>query len=99
MFTVDTPRWAGVPVRARSGKALARPRKEAVIAFKAPALPASCLATPDPIGCGSGSARKPGSSTWTFNGPGDPFVINPVTLVAEFGPGNLSAYGGVPPAC
>ncbi|MEV4642994.1 glucose-6-phosphate dehydrogenase, partial [Actinoplanes sp. NPDC049548] len=27
-----------------------------------------------------------------INGPGDPFVIDPVTLDADFGPGELAAY-------
>jgi glucose-6-phosphate 1-dehydrogenase len=29
------------------------------------------------------------------NGPDDPFVIEPVTLTADLGPGALSAYGEV----
>ena len=30
-----------------------------------------------------------------INGPGDPFVLDPVTLEADFGPGDLPAYGEV----
>jgi glucose-6-phosphate 1-dehydrogenase len=30
-----------------------------------------------------------------INGPGDPSVIEPVTLEADFGPGDLPAYGEV----
>jgi glucose-6-phosphate 1-dehydrogenase len=95
VFTVDTPRWAGVPFRARSGKALARPRKEAVITFKAPALPAGLTGytRSDRLRIGFGPDRL--CLDLNINGPGDPFVIDPVSLVAEFGPGNLSAYGEI----
>ena len=30
-----------------------------------------------------------------INGPGAPFVLNPVTLTTDFGPGDLPAYGEV----
>src|SRR6185436_15977017 len=36
VLAVDTWRWAGVPFRLRSGKALADRRKEAVITFRQP---------------------------------------------------------------
>ena len=82
VFTVDTPRWAGVPFRARSGKALARPRKEAVITFKAPALPAGLTGytRSDRLRIGFGPDRL--CLDLNINGPGDPFAIDPVTLVA-----------------
>ncbi|HEU5389318.1 MAG TPA: glucose-6-phosphate dehydrogenase [Streptosporangiaceae bacterium] len=95
VFTVDTSRWAGVPFRARSGKALARPRKEAVITFKAPAPLAGLTgyARSDRLRIGFDPDRL--CLDLNINGPGDPFAIDPVTLVAEFGPGNLSAYGEI----
>jgi len=96
VLAVDTWRWAGVPFRLRSGKALGSRRKEAVITFKpAPFVPVG-LSGPD----------RPDRLRVLFspdrieldidiNGPGDPFVLDPVTLGSDFGSGELPPYGEV----
>jgi glucose-6-phosphate 1-dehydrogenase len=96
VLAVDTWRWAGVPFRLRSGKALSATRKEAVITFKQPARVPDGLTgydRPDRLRIGFGPDRL--ALDLNINGPGDPFEIDPVTLDAEFGPGELAAYGEV----
>ncbi|MEU4222431.1 glucose-6-phosphate dehydrogenase [Actinoplanes sp. NPDC026623] len=96
VLAVDTWRWAGVPFRLRSGKAMSATRKEAVITFKQPARVPDGLTghgRPDRLRIGFGPDRL--ALDLNINGPGDPFEIDPVTLDAEFGPGELAAYGEV----
>jgi glucose-6-phosphate 1-dehydrogenase len=96
VLAVDTWRWAGVPFRLRSGKAMAATRKEAVITFKQPQRVPGGLTgwdRPDRIRIGFGPDRL--ALDLNINGPGDPFAIDPVTLESEFGPGELPAYGEV----
>jgi glucose-6-phosphate 1-dehydrogenase len=93
---VDTWRWAGVPFRLRSGKALGTRRKEAVITFRPPPrLPDGLTGVdqPDRLRIGFGPDRL--AVDLNINGPGDPFVLDPVTLATDFGPGDLPAYGEV----
>ncbi|WP_233495623.1 glucose-6-phosphate dehydrogenase [Geodermatophilus sp. TF02-6] len=97
-FAVDTWRWAGVPFRLRSGKALGEPRKEIVVTFKPPPrLPAGLTGNDRPdrlrIGIGFGADRL--HLDLTLNGPGNPKVLDPVTLEARFGAGDLPEYGQV----
>lgn len=96
VLAVDTWRWAGVPFRLRSGKAMSATRKEAVITFKQPARVPDGLSgydRPDRLRIGFGPDRL--AIDVNINGPGDPFVIDPVTLDADFGPGELPPYGEV----
>lgn len=89
-------RWAGVPVTLRSGKAMGKPRKEAVITFKpVPHLPAEFTtpATPDVLRIGFKPAGM--SLDIDVNGPGDKFTLQKASLTADFGPGQLEAYGEV----
>jgi len=89
-------RWAGVPVVLRSGKALGRPRKEAVVTFKhVPHLPDGLRGTetPDTMTIGFKPPRL--ELGLDVNGPGDPFELNRVELEADLGPGDLEAYGEV----
>jgi glucose-6-phosphate 1-dehydrogenase len=93
---VETWRWAGVPFRLRSGKALAERRKEAVITFKpAQRVPDGLTGhgQPDRLRIGFGQDRL--ALDVNINGPGDPFGIDRATLEADFGPGDLVAYGEV----
>jgi glucose-6-phosphate 1-dehydrogenase len=93
---VDTWRWAGVPFRLRSGKALAVARKEALITFKPPQKVPDGLSgyqQPDRLRIGFGPDRL--YLDLNINGPGDPYMIDPVTLQADFGPGDLPPYGEV----
>lgn len=96
VLTVDTWRWAGVPFRLRSGKAIGAGRKEAVITFKKPPR------VPDGLtGCDQADRLRitfgPDRLGLDFNinGPGDPFELDPVSLEAEFGAGELPPYGEV----
>lgn len=96
VLAVDTWRWSGVPFRLRSGKALGHTRKEAIITFKEPPrIPDGLHGSGRPdrlrIGFGPDLLRM----DFNINGPGDPFHLDPVTLEAAFGPGDLPAYGEV----
>lgn len=98
VLAVDTWRWAGVPFRLRSGKALDPPRTEAVISFKQPQrLPAGLTGCDQPnrlhTGIGPGPDRL--SLEITINGQGNPFDLDAVTLGADFGAGELPEYGEV----
>jgi glucose-6-phosphate 1-dehydrogenase len=96
VLTIDTWRWAGVPFRVRAGKALRRLRKEAVITFKQPPWVPVGLAgydRPDRLRIGF-------DPDWlrldvNINGPGDPSVVDPMTLEAGLDPGDLPPYGQV----
>jgi glucose-6-phosphate 1-dehydrogenase len=93
---VDTWRWTGVPVTLRSGKALGRPRKEAVVTFKpTPHLPTGLRGndTNDQITIGFKPARL--ALHLDVSGPGDPFDLETASPVAELADGDLPAYGEV----
>ncbi|MBG0562587.1 glucose-6-phosphate dehydrogenase [Actinoplanes aureus] len=96
VVTVDTWRWAGVPFRLRSGKAVGNSRKEAVITFKhPPRIPDGLRGCdqPDRLRIGFGPDRL--AVDFNINGPGDPFELDAVSLEAAFGPGDLPPYGEV----
>jgi glucose-6-phosphate 1-dehydrogenase len=96
VVAVDTWRWAGVPFRLRAGKALGAPRKEIVITFRQPRwIPRGLegYERPDRLSVGLDSHLL--SIDLNVNGPGDPLVIDPVTLRAGLGPGDLPPYGEV----
>jgi glucose-6-phosphate 1-dehydrogenase len=98
VLAVDTWRWAGVPFRVRSGKAIGTPRKEAAITFKQPPWVPTGLTgydRPDRLRIGLGFGADHLHLDLNVNGPGDPSVIDPVTLQADFGPGERSEYGEV----
>lgn len=93
---VDTWRWAGVPVVLRSGKALGRPRKEAVVTLKpTPHLPAGLIGNDvrDQIKIGFKPAQL--AFHLDVSGPGDPFDLESASPEAELGEGDLLAYGEV----
>jgi glucose-6-phosphate 1-dehydrogenase len=96
VLAVNTWRWAGVPFRVRSGKALSDTRKEAVVTFKRPQRIPDGLTgpeQPDRLRIGFGPDRL--RIDLNVNGPADPFVLDQVTLEADFGPGDLPPYGEV----
>jgi glucose-6-phosphate 1-dehydrogenase len=96
VLAVDTWRWAGVPFRLRSGKALGDRRKEAIVTFHhAPRIPEGLTGTdePDRLRLLFGPDRL--ALDLNINGPGDPFALDAVTLDAEFPPGDLPPYGEV----
>ncbi|TDB81882.1 glucose-6-phosphate dehydrogenase [Micromonospora sp. KC721] len=96
VLAVDTWRWAGVPFRLRSGKALSDRRKEAVITFKQPPRVPTGLTgydQPDRLRIGFGPDQV--GLDVNINGPGNPMELDQVHLVADFGPGELPPYGEV----
>jgi glucose-6-phosphate 1-dehydrogenase len=96
VLAVDTWRWAGVPFRLRSGKAVGDSRKEAVITFKRPPRVPDGLTgcdQPDRLRIGFGPDHV--ALDFNINGPGDPFELDPVTIGADFGAGDLPPYGEV----
>jgi glucose-6-phosphate 1-dehydrogenase len=93
---IDNWRWAGVPFRLRSGKALATMRKEVVITFKPlPHLPTGLHgdAAPDRLRL-SMSPDKVALEV-NMNGQGDPLDLERVSLDSDLNPGRLPAYGEV----
>ena len=93
---VQSWRWAGVPVTLRSGKALGRARKEAVVRFKpTPHLPEGLRGrnTRDAITIGFKPARL--ALHLDVSGPGDPFDLESADAEALLGEGELPAYGEV----
>ncbi len=93
---IDNWRWAGVPFRLRSGKALAERRKEIVITFKPPPhVPSGLRGDPEPARLRL--ALGPDRMAWEMNvnGPDDPFTLDRVTLDTDLSPGRLPAYGEV----
>ncbi|HKP88403.1 MAG TPA: glucose-6-phosphate dehydrogenase [Thermoleophilaceae bacterium] len=98
VLAVDTWRWAGVPFRLRSGKAVGNPRQEIVVTFKQPGrIPAGFGGGERPDRLHIGIALDAGrvSVDLNVNGPGDPRVIDPATLETRLGPGELHEYGEV----
>lgn len=95
-LAVDTWRWAGVPFRIRTGKALSQPRKQAIITFKcAPRLPHGFHGGGEPNRIVVGFGPDTMDIELNVNGPGDPLAIDQTTLRSAFGPGGLPAYGEV----
>lgn len=93
---VDSWRWKGVPFRLRSGKALGRTRKEAVVTFKpVPHLPTGLRGTPQPARLRLGFGPDCLTLEIDVNGPGDPMELERVALATQFGAGDLPAYGEV----
>ena len=98
VLEVDTERWAGVPFRLRSGKAIANPRTEVVINFKEPRhIPDGFKGGEQPDRLHIGIALDAGrlDVDLNVNGPGDPRVLDAVTLGTDLGPGELPEYGDV----
>jgi len=98
VLAVDTWRWAGVPFRVRSGKAIADPRQEVAITFKAPPrIPNGLIGwdRPNRLRIGIAPGRGSLGLELNANGAGDPVALDPVTLHADLGAGDLPEYGHV----
>jgi glucose-6-phosphate 1-dehydrogenase len=96
VFAVDTWRWAGVPFRLRSGKALTAELWEAVVTFRQPPRVPDGLTgsvRPDRLVIGFSPDRL--GLDLNINGPGDPTVLDAVTLAADLAAGRFSPYGEV----
>jgi glucose-6-phosphate 1-dehydrogenase len=95
-LAVDTWRWAGVPFRLRSGKAIGAPRQEVIVRFKdPPRLPdgLSGYRRSDQLRLGLVEHRL--ALDLNVNGEGDPFTLEPVTLEGVYGHADLLEYGQV----
>jgi glucose-6-phosphate 1-dehydrogenase len=95
-LAVDTWRWAGVPFRLRSGKAIAAPRQEVVVKFKdPPRLPSGLTGYQRSDRLRLGLVEHRLALDLNVNGEGDPFTLEPVTLEGVYGRGALLEYGQV----
>ncbi|WP_052136903.1 glucose-6-phosphate dehydrogenase [Arthrobacter sp. PAMC 25486] len=93
---VNNWRWAGVPFILRSGKALGRSRKEAVVTFKpVPHLPIGFKGTDSPTRLHIGFGPETLTLDLDVNGPGDLFTLDRVQLEADLGSDPLLPYGEV----
>lgn len=98
VLAVDTWRWAGVPFRLRSGKALGEPHTEIAVTFRQPPwVPAGLTGhdRPDRLRVGIGFGAQGLELDINVNGPGDPTVVDPATLRTDLAAGELPEYGEV----
>ncbi|SEM05610.1 glucose-6-phosphate 1-dehydrogenase [Blastococcus sp. DSM 46786] len=92
--TIDNWRWAGVPFRLRSGKALGADRHEIVLRFKpVPHLPFGQEEQPQPDVLRLRLEPDGIGLELNLNGAGDPFDLERRTLDIDLPPRRLSAYG------
>lgn len=96
VLEIATPRWAGVPVVLRSGKALGSPSTH-VRARMAPAahLPRGLAPAGGAPAITIALSPERLSIELDINGAGDPTDLDRVSLDAEFAAGELTAYGEV----
>lgn len=93
---VDNWRFAGVPIRLRSGKAIGDQRKEIVVRFRdVPHLPVGLGGMEGPVGLRIALSPDELTLDLMLNGAGDPFTLDRVSLNATFGAGELGPYGEV----
>lgn len=91
---INNWRWAGVPLILRSGKALARDRKEIAIHFKSvPHLPFRLGAEPSPNVLRLTLDPDRVALGVNINGQGDPFALESIALDAALAPEEVTAYG------
>jgi glucose-6-phosphate 1-dehydrogenase len=91
--TVENWRWAGVPFRLRSGKALGADRQEILIRFRpVPHLP-FLDAEPEPDVLRLSLSPDAIALEVNLNGAGDPFDLEREVLSARLAPHDLPAYG------
>lgn len=93
---VRNSRWAGVPFRLRSGKALGADRRGIYLHFKPVAHSMTGLvdsATPNCLKLGMSPETI--ELTVTTNGEGDPFELENTTLAATIGDSHIRPYGEI----
>ncbi|WRH26475.1 glucose-6-phosphate dehydrogenase [Arthrobacter sp. JZ12] len=96
VVSIQNERWAGVPFRLRSGKALGETRKEAVITFKpVNHLPDGFTGVDSPTRLRIGFGPDTLQLDIDVNGPGDVFCLDRITLQAELNASELLPYGEV----
>lgn len=90
---VDNWRWAGVPFRLRTGKALRRSRREIAVRFEpVPHLVFGSRSEPRPNLLRLSLDPDRIGLTLNINGPGDPCRLEEVELDTELAPQDLPAY-------
>ncbi|MGG5751868.1 glucose-6-phosphate dehydrogenase [Zafaria sp. Z1313] len=93
---INNARWAGVPFILRSGKALGRKRKEAVVTFKPVAhLPSGFKGCDSPTRLRIGFGPDTLDLELDVNGPGDMFTLDRIDLSAALNSPDLLPYGEV----
>jgi len=93
---VENWRWAGVPFRLRSGKAIAEKRQQIVVTFKdVPHRPYGFTGKPGPARLTISLTPDSIELDLNINGEGDPFSLDRVSLDVEFATGELGPYGEV----
>ncbi|WP_223622131.1 glucose-6-phosphate dehydrogenase [Microbacterium sp. EST19A] len=95
-FEVRNARWAGVPFRLRSGKALGEPATEIVVRFRPVRhIPAGLTGSSDGAILRFSLGPDRMSLELNLNAAEDPFELERATLSAELGEGALKAYAEV----
>jgi len=95
-FEVRNARWAGVPFRLRSGKALGTPAREIVVHFRRVRhLPRGLTGTSDGAVLRFSLGPDRMSLELNLNASEDPLELERATLSAELGEGALKAYAEV----
>jgi glucose-6-phosphate 1-dehydrogenase len=93
---IENWRWAGVPFRLRSGKAIADKRQQIVVTFKdVPHLPYGFTGNPGPARLTISLSPDSIELDLNINGEDDPFTLDRVSLDVEFAKGELGPYGEV----
>jgi glucose-6-phosphate 1-dehydrogenase len=90
---IDNWRWAGVPFRLRSGKALGTDRREIVLHFKSVPHMAFGGQVPQPDVLRLRLDPEGVALEINLNGAGDPFEVERRSLDIALPPARLSAYG------
>jgi glucose-6-phosphate 1-dehydrogenase len=90
---IDNDRWRGVPFRLRTGKAMARDRREMIISFRpVDRLPFGQADDPGPNVLTLGMDPDHLAVDLALNGGGDPFCLDPARIELQLSPQRLSAY-------
>ncbi|MDQ0728558.1 glucose-6-phosphate dehydrogenase [Microbacterium sp. W4I20] len=95
-FEVRNARWAGVPFRLRSGKALGDPAREIVVHFRPVRhIPTGLTGSSDGAVLRFSLGPDRMSLELNLNAAEDPFELERSTLAADLGEGALKAYAEV----
>ncbi len=93
---VDAPRWRGVPITLRSGKAIGRPSTAVRLVLRpVDDRPQGLAGDLPPAEICISLSPEHLAVDLDINGEGDPFDLERVTLDVDFAGGQLSAYGEV----
>jgi glucose-6-phosphate 1-dehydrogenase len=93
---IENWRWAGVPFRLRSGKALSDRRQQIVVTFKeVPHRPYGFTGRTAPAKLTISLSPDSIELDLNINGEGNPFSLDRVSLDVQFGAGELGPYGEV----